>query len=83
MIGMFKSCGELEYLNLSNFESVNVKDMSFMFNGCKKLRYLNLQNFSLNGESERMFCFMATDKCEFITNDEELLKLFHPSDKSA
>ena len=83
MFGMFQSCGELEYLNLSNFESVNVKDMSFMFNGCKKLRYLNLQNFSLNGESERMFCFMATDKCEFITNDEELLKLFHPSEKSA
>ena len=32
MSRMFKECKELEYLDLSNFNTENVTDMSFMFN---------------------------------------------------
>ena len=35
---MFAVCKELEYLDLTNFDTSNVTDMSFMFNECKKLK---------------------------------------------
>ena len=38
MSGLFNECFELEYLDLSNFNTANVTDMSFMFNHCHKLK---------------------------------------------
>ena len=54
---MFQGCKKLKYLDLSNFDTSNVNDMSFMFFGCNKLTYLNLLNFTINGETKRMFWF--------------------------
>ena len=34
---MFQECKELEYLDLSNFNTSNAIDMSYMFNACYKL----------------------------------------------
>ena len=34
---MFYKCSSLTNINLTNFNTNNVKDMSSMFNGCKKL----------------------------------------------
>ena len=77
MTAMFQECGELESLDLSNFNTTNVTDMSFMFFKCNNLKYLNLLNFSMNGETKEMFGFSQTKKCEFITNNEELLNLYN------
>ena len=35
---MFGECYELEYLDLSNFDTSNVTNMSFMFSNCNKLK---------------------------------------------
>ena len=35
---MFQLCSELEYLDLSNFDTSNVFKMSFLFNQCLKLK---------------------------------------------
>jgi surface protein len=36
MGGMFYNCSSLKELNISNFNTDNVKDMSCMFKGCSK-----------------------------------------------
>ena len=43
---MFSDCSSLTSLNLSNFNTNNVKDMSYMFSKCFSLTYLNLSNFN-------------------------------------
>ena len=75
MYAMFNKCIELEYLDLSNFNTSKVIDMSGMFNQCNKLKYLNLSNFSIKGETEGMLSFKK-NKCHFITNNNDLLKLY-------
>ena len=34
----FKQCNEIEYINISNFNTSNVTDMFCMFNKCHKLK---------------------------------------------
>ena len=38
----------LKKINLSNFNTKNVKDMSFIFNHCESLEELDLSNFKTN-----------------------------------
>ena len=38
MEGMFQSCKEIEYLDLTNFDTSNIVSMCGMFNGCYKLK---------------------------------------------
>ena len=38
MGGMFQLCNELEYLDLSDWNTQNVKNVEFMFAGCIKLK---------------------------------------------
>ena len=46
MSEMFQECNELEYLDLSNFDSSNVTDMGFMFSECHKLKEIKgISNF--------------------------------------
>ena len=52
---MFQACNELISLDLSNFNTSKVTDMSYMFYGCNKLKYLNLSNFSIKGKTKNMF----------------------------
>ena len=77
MSRMFNECWELESLNLSNFETQNVTDFSYMFNNCNNLKYLNLLNFEINGTTKSMLTFDDKNKCEFITNNNELIELFN------
>ena len=42
---MFYECKNLTSLDLSNFKTENVEDMSYMFYGCSSLTSLNLSNF--------------------------------------
>ena len=38
MYAMFQYCTELEYLNLSNFDTSNVNNMAFMFSQCNNIK---------------------------------------------
>ena len=42
MSGMFFSCKSLEPIDLSSFNTTNVKDMSCMFYGCYSLKKENV-----------------------------------------
>ena len=48
MSGMFKGCHTLNELNLSNFNTNNVNNMSYMFSECSSLKNLNIINFKKN-----------------------------------
>ena len=74
---MFQNCYKLEYLDLSNFNTSNVNDMSFLFNECNKLKYLNLLNFTINCDIKLMLNFKNKKNCEFITNNKDILKLYN------
>ena len=76
---MFYLCNELEYLDLSNFDTSNVTDMRLMFKDCNKLKYLNLLNFAINGETEDMFAFKQKGKCKFITKNKQLQEIYNSS----
>jgi surface protein len=57
MESMFDGCWSLISLDLSNFDTSNVKDMNFMFYMNRSLKYLNLNNFdtSLVSNMHNMF----------------------------
>ena len=44
----FRGCSSLTSLNLSNFNTNNVNNMSYMFCDYSKLTSLNLSNFNIN-----------------------------------
>ena len=73
---MFNKCSEIEYLDLSNWNTSNAKNMSFMFNECNKLKYLNLLNFSSNCSTKNMLSFHKIQNFEFITNNLDLWELY-------
>ena len=52
---MFFGCSSLKELNLNNFNTNNVTDMSCMFIGCSSLKELNLSNFNVNANIYSMF----------------------------
>ena len=52
---MFNGCSTLKELNLSNFITNNVTDMSKMFSGCSSLKELNLSNFNTNNVTNMDF----------------------------
>ena len=49
---MFRECSSLKELNLNNFNTNNVTNMSGMFNGCSSLKELNLNNFNTNNVTD-------------------------------
>ena len=57
MRSMFSSCNSLTSLDLSNFNSQNLTDISSMFRYFSKLTYLNISNFNTKNiiNMERMF----------------------------
>ena len=46
MRGMFSGCKSLKEINLSNFNTNNVTNMSYMFWECSSLKEINLSNFN-------------------------------------
>ena len=43
---MFSDCSSLKELNLTNFNTENVRNMGSMFRGCGSLKILNVSNFN-------------------------------------
>ena len=50
-------CSSLKHLNLSNFNTDNVTDISYMFFGCSSLTELNLSNFNTDNVTDISFMF--------------------------
>ena len=72
---MFSYCSSLTSLNLSNFNTNNVKNMSAMFIGCSSLTSLNLSNFNTNNVKNMRGIFDGLNKnCNIITLDKNLLE---------
>ena len=62
---LFYQCKAFIKLNLSNFKTKDVKDMSYMFMGCSSLAYINLSNFETQNviNMRNLFSF-----CESLKN---------------
>ena len=54
---MFYGCNALENLNLSKFNTNNVKDMNYLFYGCSSLKKLAISNFNFNNVKIMKFMF--------------------------
>ena len=64
---MFNTCSELEYLDLSNFNTSNVTNMEFMFNECYKLKEIKgLNNFNTSKVTNMSLMFRYCSKLEYI-----------------
>ena len=76
MCYMFNDCSFLLNINLSNFNTNKVTDMSFMFNECSSLLNINLSNFNTNNFTDisKMFygCYKL-NKNKIITKDKNIL----------
>ena len=70
---LFNNCSSLNSLNLSNFNTNNVKYMSFMFCNCSSLNSLNLSNFNTNNVTDMNNMFEQIQKsCKIIENDNKI-----------
>ena len=72
MSEMFYDCSSLTSVNLSNFNTNNINNMSNMFFGCRSLTSLNLSNFNTNNVNKMsyMFSYCFSLNCK----DEKILK---------
>ena len=75
MSTMFSGCSSLTSLNLSNFNTNNVNNMSHMFSNCSSLTSLNLSNFNTNNVTDmRSMFYNCSSLTSLDTKDEKILK---------
>lgn len=55
--GMFDDCSLLTSIDLSNFDTSKVKDLSYMFNGCENLLSLDLSSFDTSKVKDLSYMF--------------------------
>ena len=73
MKGMFYKCSSLIFLNLFNFNTNNVNNMSHMFSSCSSLTSLNLSNFNTDNVIDMSDILSGLNKsCEVICNDAKI-----------
>ena len=48
MVSMFTNCSSLESLDVSNFDTSNVTDVSYMFEDCTNLKDVDISNFDMS-----------------------------------
>ena len=73
---MFSDCESLTNINLSNFNTQNVTNMSDMFSHCESLININLSNFTTQNVSNMKDMFYnckSLKKKQIITKDENIL----------
>ena len=67
MFGMFCNCEEIEYLDLFNFDTSNVTDMSFLFNECFKLKEIKgLNKFNTTKVNNMFGMFYNCKEIEYL-----------------
>jgi len=62
---MFNDCSSLKYIDLSNFNVQNVKNMRCMFSNCSSLTKINLSNFNAQNITNMGFFFCG---CKSLNN---------------
>jgi surface protein len=72
---MFFKCTSLTSLNLSNFTTSKVNDMSKMFSKCTSLTSLDLSKFNTSKVKEMSKMFFDCTKLKVKTNDKKILAL--------
>ena len=76
---MFYNCNSLTNLDLSNFNTQNVTNMSRMFGSCKSLTNLDLSNFNTQNVINMNYLFYRCNslrKKNILTKDKKILKAF-------
>ena len=76
---MFDDCSSLTNINLSNFNTQNVTNMSYMFYDCYSLTNINLSNFNTQNVTDMSYIFSgckSLKKENIITKDNKILKIF-------
>ena len=64
---MFQNCRNLEYLDLSNFNTSNVTNMSWMFNNCNKLKKIKgINNFITDKVQDMKYMFQNCSNLEYL-----------------
>ena len=67
MVATFYWCSELEYLDLSNWNTSNVKNMKIMFNNCNKLKEIKgINNFITNKVEIMDSVFVLCSELEYL-----------------
>jgi surface protein len=81
---MFIYCSSLTELDLSNFDTINVTDMSNMFYDCTSLTTLDLSNFNINNEANINYMFYECNSLHTLRLDncsnDTISKLIASSD---
>ena len=64
---MFQQCNSLNFLNLSNFKTPNIIDMSYMFNKCNKLKEIEgISNFETKNVINMKAMFQECNELEYL-----------------
>ena len=63
---MFRYCTSLKSLNLSNFNTSSVTDMSYIFNYCSSLKSLDLSNFDTSSVTDMNKMFSRCSNLESL-----------------
>ena len=73
---MFTSCSSLKELDLSNFNTNNVRAMCHMFTGCSSLKELNISNFNTKKVIDMSYMlFLCLDELKLIFEDNVKIPL--------
>ena len=82
-IDIFYECSSLNELNLNNFNTNNVTDMSVMIDGCSSLKELNPNNFNTNNVTDMRSMFSGCSielimkiKARYKNINEEAFEIF-------
>ena len=73
---MLCECNSLKNIDLSNFNTQNVKKMNAMFYGCDSLTNIDLSNFNTQNVKDMRDMFYECDslkKENIITKNEDIL----------
>ena len=64
---MFQNCVELQYIDLTNFNTYNVTDMSGMFNRCSSLQEIEgIDNFNTDNVNNMFLMFKECYEIEYL-----------------
>ena len=86
---MFQECNELEYLDLTNFNTFNVTDMGWMFTRCYKLKKIKgINNFNTSNVTKMKWMFQGCKELEYLdlsnfntSNVDDMGKMFRQCTK--
>ena len=66
MKGFFEECSNIISLDLSNFNTSNVVDMSYMFSKCYKLKEIKgINKFNTSKVTNKIFMFQNCEKLNY------------------